>query len=138
MIFSGMNYIPASILNMECMDFNRWKLGSGMEGMVQAVYNFCTKAQTALAGLATGAVLIAIKYDAALYESEAFVSSGGTIPMNLYTGLGIVFALIPVLLAVAAVLVLKAYPLKGELRDQMYRELAERGGASNDAEETAK
>ena len=126
MIFSGMNYIPGSMLNMECMDFNHWKRGVGMEGMVQAVYNFTMKAQTALAGLATGAVLVAIKYDATLFESEAFLSSGGTIPANLYTGLAIVFALIPVLLSVAAVLILLAYPLKGDLREQMYRELNER------------
>jgi Na+/melibiose symporter-like transporter len=126
MIFAGMNYIPGSMINMECMDFNHWKRGVGMEGMVQAINNFTIKAQTALAGLATGAVLVAIQYDATLYESEAFLAAGGTIPPNLYTGLAIVFAFIPVLLSAAAALILIAYPLKGELREQMYRELNER------------
>ena len=126
MIFAGMNYIPGSMINMECMDFNHWKRGVGMEGMVQAINNFTTKAQTALAGLETGAVLVAIQYDATLYESETFLAAGGTIPSTLYTGLAIVFALIPVLLSAAAALILIAYPLKGELREQMYRELKER------------
>ncbi len=126
MVFSGMNYIPGSMINMECMDYNRWKRGSGMEGMVQAVNNFCIKAQTALAGLATGAVLVAINYDAVLYESEEFITSGGTIPDSLYTGLSIVFALIPVILGVAAALILKAYPLKRQERDKMYSELEQR------------
>jgi Na+/melibiose symporter-like transporter len=133
MIFSGMNYIPGSMLNMECMDFNHWKRGVGMEGMVQAINNFTIKAQTALAGLATGAVLVAIQYDAALYESDAFIASGGVIPTTLYSGLAIVFALIPVLLSAIAAVILIAYPLKGELREQMYRELNERRNSeSND------
>ncbi|MPN41650.1 hypothetical protein SDC9_189204 [bioreactor metagenome] len=86
-----------------------------------------------MAGLATGAVLVAIQYDAALYESDAFIASGGVIPTTLYSGLAIVFALIPVLLSAIAAVILIAYPLKGELREQMYRELNERRNAeSND------
>jgi len=125
-MFLGMSYIPGSIINMECMDFNRWTRGTGMEGMIQAVNNFSIKAQTALAGLATGAVLIAINYAAAFYESEQFLTSGQSIPKELYTGLSIVFCLIPIILAVISLLILRAYPLKGELREQMYRELEKR------------
>jgi len=122
-LFSGMSYIPGSLINMECMDYNRWKRGTGMEGIVQAVNNFGIKAQTALAGLATGSVLLAIHYEAALYESEEFIASGGTIPNSLYTGLAVVFALIPVFLGLIAALILKAYPLKKAERDKMYAEL---------------
>ena len=128
MIFSGMSYIPGSIMSMECMDYNRYTRGAGMEGLIQAITSFTIKAQTALAGLATGAVLVAIQYDAALYESEAFAASGGTIPDVLYSGLCVVFCLIPVVLSIVAALILRAYPLKGELRERMYRELGERKG----------
>ena len=123
MIFSGMSYIPGSLINMECMDYVKWQQKTGMEAIVQAIGNFITKAQTALAGLATGAVLVIINNDASLYESEAFIEAGGTIPPSLLTGLTFVFCAIPVFLGLTAALILKAYPIKGALRDQMYREL---------------
>lgn len=126
MVFSGMSFIPGSMLNMECMDYNRYKRGKGMEAMVQAVSNFVNKAQTALAGLATGAVLVAIRYDAALYESEEFVAAGGTIPQELLKGLELVFCVIPVALGVIAALIMLAYPLKKNERDLMYEELGKR------------
>jgi len=124
MVFSGMSYIPGSLINMECMDYNRWKLGNGMQGMVQAVSSFVQKAQVALAGLATGVVLVAVKYDAALYESEEFVASGGTVPPELLKGLELVFCVIPMVLGIATALILFAYPLKKKMRDLMYAELS--------------
>ncbi len=126
LIFSGMNYIPGSMISMECMDYNMWKNGKGMQGMVQAVTSFVNKAQVAIAGFATGAVLMAINYDAALYESEEFIASGGTIPESLLGSLTIVFCLIPIILGIVAALILKAYPLKKEERDRMYQELQEK------------
>ena len=123
MVASGMGYIPGSLINMECMDYNRWKRGKGLEAMVQAVGSFTTKAQTALAGLATGAVLLAIHYDAALYESEDYVNAGGTVPPELLNGLVFVLCLIPVILGVVAAVVIAFYPLKKDERDRMYSEL---------------
>jgi len=124
MIFSGMSYIPGSLMNMECMDYNRWKLGKGMQGMIQAVSSFVQKAQVALAGLATGVVLVAVKYDAALYESEEFIASGGTIPPELLKGLELVFCVIPVVLGITTALILLAYPLKKQTRELMYADLS--------------
>ncbi|MGI6576487.1 MAG: MFS transporter [Eubacteriales bacterium] len=132
MVFSGMSYIPGSLMNMECMDYNRWKLGKGMQGMVQAVGSFIGKAQVALAGLATGVVLIAVKYDAALYESEEFIASGGTIPPELLKGLELVFCIIPVVLSIATALILLAYPLKKDKRELMYAELSESDTEKNE------
>ena len=113
------------------MDYNVWKRGHGMQGMVQSITSFVSKAQVALAGLATGAVLIAIQYDAVLYESEEFVAAGGTIPDGLLTGLAFVFCVIPVILGIAAALIMLMYPLKKEERELMYKELEElrKGGA---------
>ena len=126
MVFSGMGYIPGSMVNMECMDYNLWKLGQGMEGMVQSISSFVSKAQVALAGLATGAVLVVIKYDAAFYESEDFAASGSMIPEGLLDGLALVFCLIPVVLGIVAALIMKAYPLRQDERDCMYNELEAR------------
>ena len=126
LVFSGMAYIPGSMLNMECMDYNVWKQGKGLQGMVQAVSSFVAKAQVALAGLATGAVLVAIHYDAELYGSEKFIASGGTIPPSLLNSLAIVFCLIPVGLGVISAIIMLLYPLKKKERDLMYQELNQR------------
>ena len=128
MVVSGMAFIPGSLLAMEVMDYNRWKQGEGkgMEAMGQATMSFVAKAQTALAGLVTGAVLIAVGYDAVLYESEEFIEAGGTIPPELLNGLILVFCFIPVLLGIASALVLILYPLKKDERNIMYTELQNR------------
>ena len=125
MVFSGSGFIPASLIGMECMDYNRYKQGEGkgMEALVQSVGAFVIKLQTALAGLVTGAVLIAVGYDAALYESEEFIEAGGTVPPELLTGLAIVFCVIPVFLGITAAIILKFYPLKKDERELMYSEL---------------
>lgn len=124
LIFIGMGYIPGTLISMEVMDFNKVTGGKAMEAMVQAVTNFTLKASTALAGLATGAVLVAIRYDAALYESQAFIDAGGQLPPGLLSGLLLVNALIPALFGAAAAAILLAYPIKGKFRDDMYAKLA--------------
>lgn len=131
-VFSGMGYIPGSMVNMECMDYNVWKQGKGLQGMVQAVSSFVGKAQVAIAGLATGAVLVAIQYDAELYESEEFIAAGGTIPPSLLNSLAIVFCLIPVGLGIIAAIIMLLYPLKKKERDFMYQELNQRRIEKND------
>jgi Na+/melibiose symporter-like transporter len=123
LIFIGMNYIPGTLVNMEVMDFNKVTGGKAMEGMVQATTNFVLKASTALAGLATGTVLIAIRYDAELYESQAFIDAGGQLPEGLLSGLLMVIGLIPAILGAIAALILLAYPIKGKFRDEMYARL---------------
>ncbi|HTX80368.1 MAG TPA: MFS transporter, partial [Longilinea sp.] len=135
LIFIGMNYIPGTLISMEVMDFNKVAGGKAMEAMVQAVTNFVMKASTALAGLATGAVLVAIHYDAALYESQAFLDSGGQLPAGLFSGLLLVIALIPAIFGITAAIILLAYPIKGKSRDEMYAKLAairQQEGLAND------
>lgn len=123
LVFVGMNYIPGTLISMEVMDFNKVAGGKAMEGLVQSVTNFTLKASTALAGLATGAVLVAIRYDAALYESQAFIDSGAQLPAGLLSGLLLVIALIPAIFGAVAALILLAYPIKGAFRDEMYSKL---------------
>lgn len=124
LIFIGMSYIPGTLVSMEVMDFNKVNGGKALEGMVQSITNFTLKASTALAGLATGAVLVAIHYDADLYESQAFIDSGGQLPAGLLSGLLLVIALIPAILGSVAALILLVYPIKGKVREEMYARLA--------------
>lgn len=123
LISIGMSYIPGTLISMEVMDFNKVTSGKAMEGLVQATSNFIQKTSTALAGLATGSVLVAIHYNAALYESQAFIDSGGTLPAGLLSGLLLVIALLPALFGIVAAGVLLAYPIKGKFREEMYAKL---------------
>mgnify|MGYP000714947177 CR=1 FL=1 len=68
-------------------------------------------------------MLVAIQYDAALYESQAFIDSGGQLPAGLLSGLLLVIALIPAIFGAVAALILLAYPIKGVFREEMYSKL---------------
>lgn len=110
-------YVPGSLMNMEAMDYNRYKLGRGMEGIVNAAGTFVEKFQSGIAVIITGSVLTAIGYDAALYEKAA------VIPDSLLRGLGDVLFGFPALFALICVIVCRFYPLKDAEREAMYQAL---------------
>lgn len=112
---SGMSYIPGTLITMECMDYNKYKLGKSMEGMISAVSQFILKIQAAFSSAITGLVLIAVGYDAELYKDAT------TIPASLFSGLGLVLFGIPALCGLISMLVILFYPLfKKAKRDEMY------------------
>jgi Na+/melibiose symporter-like transporter len=112
---SGMSYIPGTLINMECMDYNKYKLGKSMEGTIFAVGQFILKIQAAVASALTGVVLIAVGYDAELYKDAT------TIPASLFSGLGLVLFAIPALCGLLSIGVMAFYPLiKKSKRDEMY------------------
>jgi Na+/melibiose symporter-like transporter len=115
---SGMSYIPGTLINMECMDFNKYKLGKSMEGMINAVSQMTLKIQAALSSALTGAVLIWVGYNAELYKDAT------TIPDSLFSGLGLVLFAIPAVFGVVATGIMALYPLiKKSKRDEMYAEI---------------
>jgi Na+/melibiose symporter-like transporter len=114
----GMSYIPGTLINMECMDYNKFKLGKSMEGMVNAIGQMILKIQAALSAALTGAVLVAVGYDAELYKDAA------TIPASLFSGLGLVLFAIPAILGLLAIGIMYFYPLlRKPQRDEMYAEI---------------
>jgi Na+/melibiose symporter-like transporter len=115
---SGMSYIPGTLVNMECMDFNKYKLGKSMEGMINAVSQMTLKIQAAFSSALTGAVLIWVGYDAEMYKDAT------TIPASLFSGLGLVLFAIPAVFGVAAIAIMAFYPLiKKSGRAEMYAEI---------------
>jgi Na+/melibiose symporter-like transporter len=129
LVGSGMSYIPGTLVNMECMDYNKGKLGKSMEGMVNAVSQFTLKVQAALSSALTGAVLVAVGYDAELYKDAT------TIPASLFSGLGLVLFAIPALCGLLSIGVMAFYPLlKKSKRDELYTEIkrAKLAGAAMD------
>ncbi len=120
---SGMSYIPGTLINMECMDFNKYKLGKSMEGMVNSISQMTMKLQAAIASALTGAVLVAVGYDADLYKNAA------TIPDSLFSGLGLVLFAIPAVFGLLAIGIMAFYPLiKKSRRDEMYAEITAHKG----------
>ncbi len=119
LVGTGMNYIPGTLVNMECMDYNKEALGKSMEGMVNAISQFTLKLQAALSSALTGAVLVAVGYDAELYKDAT------TIPASLFSGLGLVLFAIPALCGLLSIGVMAFYPLlKKSRRDEMYARMA--------------
>jgi Na+/melibiose symporter-like transporter len=124
-------YIPNQVINMECMDYNRYKLGKSMQGMAGAMSAFIGKLQAALGSAFVGVVLGAVGYDAKLYENAT------NIPASLFSGLGIVYFGLPAILGLIAVAVMYFYPmLRKAQRDQVYAEIEkhklEAGAGSSD------
>jgi Na+/melibiose symporter-like transporter len=111
-------YIPNQVINMECMDYNRYKLGKSMQGMAGAMASFIGKLQAALGSALVGVVLGAVGYDATLYEKAT------NIPSSLFSGLGIVYFALPAVFGLIAVGIMYFYPmLRKSQRDQVYAEI---------------
>lgn len=111
-------YLPNQVINMECMDYNRYRTGKSMQGMVSALSGFIGKLQAAVGSAMVGSVLVAVGYDAALYEDAT------AIPASLFSGLGFVYFLLPAIFGVVAVAVMAFYPLlRKSKRDEVYAEI---------------
>jgi Na+/melibiose symporter-like transporter len=112
---TGMGYVPGTLVNMECMDYNKYTLGKSMEGLVSATSSFTLKIQAAISSAATGVVLVAVGYNAELYKDAT------TIPDSLFSGLGLVMFGLPVVSGLLSIGVLMFYPLRRKAqRDAMY------------------
>jgi GPH family glycoside/pentoside/hexuronide:cation symporter len=118
-------FIPNQIINMECMDYNRYILGKSLQGTTNAMAGFIAKLQAALGSALVGFVLAAVGYDAQLYETAT------NIPASLFSGLGIVYFALPALFGFIAVGVMYFYPLlKKSQRDKVYAEIEQRNQAA--------
>ncbi len=118
MLGIGMTFVPGRLISMECMDYSKETIGKSMEGTVSALQLFTEKVQAAIASAITGVILVAVGYNAELYQDAT------TIPAELFSGLGLVIFGIPALLALIAVIVLFFYPLlKPEDRDAVYADI---------------
>lgn len=101
----GAGYIPGTLVTMECMDYNKYRLGKSLEGSLNSFVAFIQKLQGAMSTAVVGAVLVAVGYDATAYEDAT------TIPDSLYSGLGLAMFGIPAVLAIATAAIWLTYPL---------------------------
>ncbi len=125
-------FIPNQVINMECMDYNRYKMGKSMQGMAGAMAGFIGKLQAALGSASVGFILGAVGYDAKLYENAT------NIPASLFSGLGIVYFALPAVLGVIAVGIMYFYPmLRKAQRDQVYAQIEQHRLAGSELEAAA-
>ncbi len=121
-------FIPNQVINMECMDYNRYKLGKSLQGMAGAMSAFIGKLQAALGSASVGVVLGVVGYDATLYENAK------NIPTSLFTGLGVVYFALPAVFGFIAVGVMYFYPmLRKSQRDHVYAEIEKAKAKSGEA-----
>jgi Na+/melibiose symporter-like transporter len=120
MLGIGMNFVPGTLISMECMDYNKYKVGKSMEGTVNSLNKFVNKIQAAFASALTGAVLVAVGYDAAVFEQAT------TVPASLFQGLGLVLFGLPALFALLSLITILFYPLlKPSQRERMVAQMAQ-------------
>ncbi|KLI74889.1 MULTISPECIES: MFS transporter [Lacticaseibacillus] len=124
MTLAGAQFVPANLIIMETMDYNRLKLNSGMEATINAVNMFLQKLQSGLATIGVGAALLLVGYNAQTLEKAAQV------PDSLLQSLGVVLFGLPAVFSFVAYLLTKQYPLQGEARTKMYAELAAKTAAA--------
>ncbi|MCS6827134.1 MAG: MFS transporter, partial [Caldilinea sp.] len=121
MLGIGMGFVPGNLIRMETMDYNKDKVGKGMQGTLTSLTAFSEKVQAAIASAVTGLVLAAVGYNAELYQDAT------TIPAELFQGLGLVMFGVPALLGIITIAVMAFYPLlKADERAAMYAEIEAR------------
>lgn len=114
----GMAFIPGSVLGMQTADYNKYRMAKSMQGTLGAFSGFIQKMQGAIAAAATGAILVAVGYDAQTFETAE------VIPGELFQGLGLVLFGIPAAMALIGAGIMWFYPLrKKDAQDAMYAQI---------------
>lgn len=113
----GFGFVPQNLITLECIDYNFFKTGKEMGGLVNALTKFLQKAQTALSSALVGAILIAVGYVVDSVTGE-YIGELSNIPTMLHWFI-VVSGLVPALLAAAAYVSYKFYPITPEIRAQM-------------------
>ena len=121
MFTMGLGFVPGVVLDSETMDYGMWKTKKEVSGLCQAVSNFLSKAQSALSSALVGVILIVIGYKVDSV-TDTYIGDLAAIPSMLIWFV-IVLSLAPAALNIIASVILKFYPVKGEVKKRMYEEL---------------
>ena len=123
--FQGFSTIPMGIVKTESIDYNEWTTGKKNGAIVTAGYKFLEKAQAAVTSTATLGMLALFHYGvdpvSGNLTSDAMANFS-----TMQTGLIVVLALVPAIMSVLTALIMKHYPIQGEVREKMYAELNEK------------
>lgn len=123
--FQGFSTIPMGVIKTESIDYNEWTTGQKNGAIVTAGYKFLEKAQAAITSTATLGMLAAFHYGVDATTGNLTADALANFD-TMQTGLIIVLALVPAIMSILTALIMKKYPIQGEVREKMYAELSER------------
>lgn len=113
-MFVGVDFIPASQIGMEIMDYTIYKTGKDRSALTGVLGAFLNKAQTAVSSAIVGAILIAIGYQVDSVTGN-YVGDMAKMP-TLLTWMIVVIGVLPAVLAIIGILVQNKYPIDMEER----------------------
>ncbi len=113
----GSSSIPASTINMECMDYDVYKNGRERAALANATSGIIGKLQTAISTATLGIVLTAIGYSVDS-KTDTFLGDLASIPTML-NDFVIIMAVIPCVFSVIAYFLLRKYPINAQIREAM-------------------
>ena len=126
----GLDFVPGQNMGMEIMDYQIYLTGKDRSALMNAVGNFITKAQNAVAAGMVGIILIAIGYEVDSVTGD-FVGELSQIPVML-NWFSVLMGLVPCVLAVVSYLLLRGYPITKEIRADMHaKKIAAKEGKQN-------
>lgn len=126
--FQGFSTIPTGVIKTESIDYNEWTTGKKNGAIVTAGYKFLEKAQGAVTSTATLGMLAAFHYGVDAVTGNLTPDALANFS-TMQTGLIITVALIPAIMSVLTAVIMKKYPIQGEVREKMYAELNARRAA---------
>jgi Na+/melibiose symporter-like transporter len=122
-LFAGLGTAPLTMLInfflIQCMEYNEWKTGVRMDGLITAVVGFCNQVGVAVSSGLIGLIMMAVGYDGTLA-----VQSGAS-----YTAIVWLYSLIPAAFCLVCFLILRMYNLEKMLPD-INRDLTEKHNAA--------
>ena len=126
---SNISTIPAQLLGTEVADYAEYTTGKNMTAMTTAVQNVLQKADTAIAAVIPGLILIAVGYSV---NSQTGNYAGDLIQLpGMVSRLAMVFTLVPALATFIGWAVYKwGYNITPQFRQQMTAELDRRHSKS--------
>ncbi len=119
----GLDFVPGQNMGMEIMDYQIYLTGKDRSALMNAVGNFISKAQNAIAAGMVGVILIAIGYEVDSVTGD-YVGELSQIPvmLNWFT---VLMGLVPCILAIISYVLLLGYPVTKEIRAEMYAKKAQ-------------
>ena len=122
---AGIAVIPAMLLNTECADYAEYNTGKNMAAMTTAVNNVVSKAQSAIAVMIPGLILMSVGYSVDSVTGN-YAGDLTSLP-SMVNGLTVAMTLIPLAVCVASWAIYKfGYPISPSYRKMMTEELDRR------------
>ncbi len=123
--FQGFSTIPMGVIKTESIDYNEWTTGKKNGAIVTAGYKFLEKGQAAITSTATLGMLAMFHYGVDPVSGNLTADAMANFT-TMQTGLIVVLALVPAIMSVLTAIIMKHYPIQGEVREKMYAELNEK------------